>query len=61
KVVNKIFDYHSIDGVFLNSWQDLNEEVYKNILNKEYNIESNDNFLLLSNHIELVRRIVNEN
>lgn len=61
KVVNKIFDHHSIDGVFLNSWQDLNEEVYKNLLNKEYNIESNDNFLLLKNHIELIRRSINEN
>mgnify|MGYP003123588776 CR=1 FL=1 len=60
-VVNKIFNYHSIDGVFLNSWQELDEKIYKNILNKDYNIKKNDDFLLLKNHTQLVRRIISEN
>ena len=53
--IEKVFKHHYATGVFVDSWQELDEKFYKNLLDKEFNINQNDQFLLLDNYLSLVR------
>lgn len=56
-IIEKVFSFHNADGVFLNSWNELNEETFADILLKKYNISNNDKFLKVQNHISLIRSL----
>ena len=53
-VIEKVFDYHSASGIFLDSWDELTEEKYNNLLDKQYNINNNDIFLTLEKYLSLI-------
>jgi len=54
----KVFDYHKASAVFLDSWNSLNENLFNNLLKTEYNIENNDEFLKLENHISTIGDLI---
>jgi hypothetical protein len=54
--IKNLFDYYSIGGVFLNSWDDLDKNEFEKIINLNYNTNKNDSFLKLDYHIEHIRR-----
>ena len=57
-VIENVFDFHSADAVFLDSWENLDENMFKKLLGMEYNIRNNDEFLKLENHISLIRGLI---
>jgi hypothetical protein len=57
-IIEKVFDFHKAEGIFLNSWQDLSEEKFNILLKNEYNIDNNDQFLKIENHISLIKDLI---
>jgi len=57
-VIQKLFEYYSIEGIFLESWESLDQDMYKKILNQNYDLQKNDNFLLLDNHKKFIKKVV---
>tara|TARA_R110000851_G_scaffold324103_1_gene491205 strand:+ start:1783 stop:2679 length:897 start_codon:yes stop_codon:yes gene_type:complete len=55
-VMKNVFDYHLAEGVFLDSWEDLNENGFQKLVNVSYNIDNNDKFLNLNYHIERIKK-----
>jgi len=53
--IKKVFDYHSLPGIFVDSWEELNESFFENILNENYNFNNVENFLKAKTHINMVR------
>ena len=56
-VISKLFDYHDVPGVFLDSWHQLNKEKYEQILNFSYNRDNIDKFLHVEHHARLIRSL----
>ena len=54
-VISKVFNYHNAEAVFLNSWEELTDNMFNKLIKKKYNILANDNFLLLSSHISRIK------
>ena len=44
-IITKVFEFHQGEGIFLNSWDELNKTFMENISSKDYNIAQNDVFL----------------
>jgi len=54
----KVFDYHNATAAFLESWGSLDENVFNKLLETKYNIENNDEFLKLENHISIIKDLI---
>ena len=57
-VIKRVFDFHNAEGVFLDSWQNLNEETFNNMLENKYNVTNNDQFLKIENHVSLIKDLI---
>lgn len=64
-VIKNIFDYHNIPGVFLNSWEDLNNNSYEKLMKhawRSVDTENLEKFLTIDYHMKLIKDILaNEN
>ena len=55
-----LFKYHEVPGVFLDSWDNLNDQKFDDLVSFEYNFENNKKFLTIDYHAKLIGDI-NEN
>jgi hypothetical protein len=56
-VIQQVFDYHNLPGVFLTSWDDLSEDV----LDEEFDFCAVSDFLRIKYHANIIRSERNEN
>jgi hypothetical protein len=56
--VKNIFNFHSVDSLFLDSWKELDLNMFDNFMKKNYNIKNNDRFLDLDYHTALIRSLL---
>jgi len=57
-VIQKVFEYHGADAIFLNSWRQLEVNLFNKLVKISYNDESNNSFLKVKNHIKHIRDII---
>jgi hypothetical protein len=57
-VIEKLFNYHDVPGVFLDNWYDLNTEKYNEILNSSFDCGNIDKFLRIKHHGNLIRGLI---
>jgi len=50
-VIKRVFDCHQVESVFLDSWHELDNNLFDKLLKTSYNISRNDDFLTIDNHI----------
>jgi hypothetical protein len=50
-----------LPGQFVESWDSLNENQFKEFVEKEYNFDNVEKFLKIDYHAKLIRKIKNEN
>jgi len=55
-IIQEVFEYHHASAVFLESWKDLDNNMFNKLLETRYNIDNNNKFLDLKTMIERVRR-----
>ena len=59
-VIERVFDYHQVESVFLNNWHELNNNLFDKLLKTSYNIGRNDDFLTIDNHISKLKEELTE-
>ena len=59
-VIKRVFDYHEVESVFLNSWDELNNNLFDNLLQASYNITRNDDFLIIDKHFSHLKKVLAE-
>jgi hypothetical protein len=59
-VISSMFVYHNLEGIFLNSWKELDSSYFKKICNKDYSLDNNLDFLSLQRNIDFVRNAILE-
>ena len=52
--IKALFDYHDLCGIFLNSWEELTEEYFKALCERDFKFENSDNFLNISYHSQQI-------
>jgi len=57
-VIKRVFDYHEVESVFLNSWDELNNNLFDNLLQASYNITRNDDFLIIDKHSSHLKKVL---
>ena len=55
-IIQEVFKYHQASAVFLESWKNLDNNMFNKLLETRYNIDNNNKFLDLKTMIERVRR-----
>ena len=60
-IMENLFLFHNLPGLFLDSWENLNEDSFGNYLNFNYNFRPTDDFLKVGYHLDLIKKIQNEN
>jgi hypothetical protein len=60
-IIKNLFSYHNLPGQFVESWDSLNENQFKEFVEKEYNFDNVEKFLKIDYHAKLIRKIKNEN
>ena len=55
-VIQKVFNFHDADAIFLNDWEELNKDLLNKLLEIPYNLDRNNRFLEVENHISRVRK-----
>ena len=58
KTMKKVYDFHSVECIFLNDWTDLNQDLFHKILTEQQDTSRNDKFLLLNNLINTVKEML---
>lgn len=58
--ITSLFKYHQLDGVFIDSWDELDQEKFNHIQSLSYNHKNTDKFLKIKYHYDAIRR-KNEN
>ena len=53
-----IFMYHKLPGLFIDSWEDLDEEIFEDINNSNYSFDSIEDFLSIEYHVNLIRKYI---
>lgn len=53
--VEGIFKFHNASAVFLSSWKELDDKKFQDLLENKFDIDANDEFLKLENHISLIK------
>tara|TARA_R110000744_G_scaffold142854_1_gene254626 strand:+ start:3488 stop:4348 length:861 start_codon:yes stop_codon:yes gene_type:complete len=56
--IKGVFEHHDAVGIFLDSWENLNEILLDKLLRTGYNTSKNKSFLRLENHIAYIKRII---
>ena len=55
-VIQKVFNFHDADAIFLNNWKELNENLINKLLKIPYNLAKNKRFLEIETHISRIKR-----
>jgi len=58
KTMEKVYDFHSVECIFLNDWSDLNQDLFHKILLEQQHTNRNDEFLLLKNLINTIEEML---
>ena len=58
--IQTLFSYHNLPGIFLDSWQALDNNMFSALENLEYDFDNNNDFLTIDYHTKLIRG-TNEN
>lgn len=53
--IQSLFEYHSLPGVFIDSWISLSENRFKEMLKNDYNFTNVENFLKVKYHVDLIK------
>jgi len=53
-IISAVFKHHSVPGEFIRSWDDLDENYYSRMLEKDYNDSCNNYFLQTKHHMEQI-------
>jgi hypothetical protein len=53
--IQSLFEYHSLPGVFIDSWISLSENRFKEMLKNDYNFTNVENFLKVEYHVDLIK------
>lgn len=56
--IENVFLFHDAEAIFLNSWNELDEELFNNIIVRQYNTLNNDKFLSCDHHIQKIKNII---
>lgn len=54
-VIKNVFDQHNVKAIFLEDWRQLDELMFKNMLDMEYNLSDMNRFLNLKTHISYIK------
>jgi len=54
--IKKIFDEYNLPGIFINSWEELDMEFYKEISAREYDFSGVENFLKAQTHANKIKQ-----
>jgi len=57
-VIQKLFEYYEIYGIFLDDWYSLKAEMFETFLNTSYNFKNVHSFLKIDTHVEHIRGII---
>jgi len=52
--IKSLFDHHDLCGLFLNSWEELTEEYFKALCERDFKFENSDNFLNIAYHSQKI-------
>jgi len=58
-VIQKLFDYHSLPGVFLNSWTELTDDKFKHLCRSGHDFNNVEKFLKIGYHADLIKNCRN--
>ncbi len=53
--LKKVFDFHNLPGIFVDSWNEVSEEFFDKIKNITYNFDSSDLYLSIEYYKKLIR------
>jgi len=53
--IQTLFDYHSLPGIFLDSWADLTDNDFKEFCKNDYNFNNVEKFLKIDYHANLIK------
>ena len=56
-IIEKVFSYHCASGVFLNSWDELDQQYFKALLDTQFDIQKNDEFIQLEKYYSLIKEL----
>jgi hypothetical protein len=56
--VRRVFDYHGVQAIFLDSWQELDNNLFNKLTKMVYDSENNNRFLKVENHISHIKDII---
>jgi len=57
-VIKRVFDYHQVESVFLNNWDELNNNLFDTLLQAGYNTTINDDFLIIDKHVSHLKKML---
>ncbi len=57
-VIKRVFDYHKVESIFLDNWNQLDEKLFDTLTQTSYNTNTNDDFLIINKHRERLQEAV---
>ena len=60
-IIENLFSFHKLPGLFFSSWDYLNEDKFRNYLDFNYNFGPVDVFLKVKYHMGLIKKLQDEN
>jgi len=58
-VIQTLFDYHNLPGIFLDSWTDLTDDSFKKLCRNVYDFNNVESFLKIGYHADLIKNCRN--
>ena len=56
-IIENVFNYHSASGVFLSSWNELNQQFFESLLNTHFDTQKNNEFIKLKKYYSLIKEL----
>jgi len=55
--IKKVFEYYKLPGIFVDSWEQINDTFFNRIKNMDFDFSNVENFLRAKTHIESIKSV----